>query len=81
MVWNWQKVDWPNVCWDVAWFRKAEERFSLNRGEFSGTVKHLADADRAAFEAFGLLLLHRQHSDGIRRSSRTLRPGLQIVRL
>jgi Fic family protein len=46
MVWNWQKVDWPNFRWDAALLRKAEERFLLNGGEFSGTVKHLADADR-----------------------------------
>jgi len=46
MIWNWQRVDWPNFTWNHKHLRKAEERFLLGAGVFAGTVKHLGSADQ-----------------------------------
>jgi Fic family protein len=46
MLWNWQQPDWPNFHWNRQPIRKAEARFLLDSGTFSGSVRHLRAPDR-----------------------------------
>lgn len=46
MIWNWQKLDWPEFRWNRARLEKAEEQFLLGGGVLVGTVKHLPEEDR-----------------------------------
>ena len=45
-MWNWQNSDWPNVSWNSASLRKAEEHFLVGTGVFEGVLKHLEPPDR-----------------------------------
>ena len=40
-LWNWQKDDWPNFRYDLGRLAALEERFLLESGVYSGSVKHL----------------------------------------
>jgi Fic family protein len=46
MTWNWQQPDWPNLFWDEARLRKAEQHFLVGAGVFAGTLKHLPQSDQ-----------------------------------
>jgi Fic family protein len=46
MRWNWQQPDWPNVSWQPAQLRAAEDRFRLDAGIFGGAAMHLGAGDR-----------------------------------
>ncbi|MBC2665752.1 Fic family protein [Novosphingobium flavum] len=48
MKWNWQQPDWPEFRWDRAPLVAPEAQFLQQSGILIGSVKHLADDDRAA---------------------------------
>lgn len=48
MKWNWQQSDWPEFRWDGAPLVALEAQFLQQSGILIGSVKHLADDDRAA---------------------------------
>jgi Fic family protein len=45
---NWQQPDWPDFRWDSGAMAALESRFLQQSGVLIGSVKHLADGDRAA---------------------------------
>jgi Fic family protein len=47
MKWNWQQPDWPEFRWDSTAIAALETRFLQQAGVLIGSVKHLADGDRA----------------------------------
>jgi Uncharacterized conserved protein len=47
MKWNWQQPDWPDFRWDSAALAALESRFLQQSGVLIGSVKHLADGERA----------------------------------
>ena len=48
MKWNWQQPDWPQFRWESAPLAALEAQFLQQAGILIGSVKHLADDDRAA---------------------------------
>jgi Fic family protein len=46
LKWNWQIPEWPEFRWDPARLERAEQVFLAETGVFTGTVKHLDEADR-----------------------------------
>lgn len=47
MMWNWQQSDWPEFRWERAALTELEARFLQQSGILIGSVKHLAEDDRA----------------------------------
>jgi Fic family protein len=47
MKWNWQQPDWPDFRWDSTALAALEAEFLQQSGVLIGSVKHLADGDRA----------------------------------
>ena len=44
--WNWERVDWPQFCYDQKKLAALEGEFLLHAGVLSGTVKHVGSEDR-----------------------------------
>jgi Fic family protein len=45
-IWNWQKEDWPEFCYNSAKLYALEADFLRQSGIFIGAVKHVSDDDR-----------------------------------
>ena len=46
MIWNWQKLDWPNFTWKQGRLDLAEQEFLVGGGIFLGAARHLVADDR-----------------------------------
>src|SRR5215468_6899121 len=46
MIWNWQKLDWPNFTWKQGRLDLGEQEFLVGGGIFLGAARHLVADDR-----------------------------------